>query len=182
MSELWGSGLPLCYLTGFCEFSEPLIHSMGFPCGSADKESVHNAGDLGLIPALGRYPGEGEGYPLQYSGPENSMNCIIHGVAKSWTWLSDFHFTSHFTYPFHLCLWRLPTLSGWCMCTHTVCVCVLCVCVRERERERERKRERENWLTTMGSSLEDPPLSRCPRRWGKECSERGKLHFPSEYF
>ena len=169
MSELWGSGLPLCYLTGFCEFSEPLIHSMGFPCGSADKESTRNAGDLGLIPALGRSPGEGKGYPLQYSGLENSMNCIIHGVAKSWTQLSDFHFTSHFTYPFHLCLWRLPTLSGWCMCSHTVCVC-------------ERERERENWLTTMGSSLEDPPLSRCPRRWGKECSERGKLHFPSEYF
>ena len=137
MSELWGSGLPLCYLTGFCEFSEPLIHSMGFPCGSADKESTRNAGDLGLIPALGRSPGEGKGYPLQYSGLENSMNCIIHGVAKSWTQLSDFHFTSHFTYPFHLCLWRLPTLSGWCMCSHTVCVCVcVCVCVRERERER----------------------------------------------
>ena len=57
--------------------------SMGFPCGSADKESACNAGDLGLIPWLGRSPGEGEGYPLQYSGLENFMDCIVHGVAKS---------------------------------------------------------------------------------------------------
>ena len=41
--------------------------------------------DLGLIPGLGRYPGEGKGYPLQYSGLENSMDCIVHGVAKSQT-------------------------------------------------------------------------------------------------
>jgi hypothetical protein len=41
---------------------------------------------------LGRSPGEGKGYPLQYSCLENSMNCIVHGVPKSWTWLSDFHF------------------------------------------------------------------------------------------
>ena len=56
-----------------------------------------NAGDIrdvGLIPGLGRSPGEGKGYPLQYSGLENYMNCIVHGVAKSWTWLSDFHFLS----------------------------------------------------------------------------------------
>ena len=49
---------------------------MGFPCGSAGKESACNVGDLGLIPGLGRSPGEGNGYPLQYSGPENSMDCI----------------------------------------------------------------------------------------------------------
>ena len=58
---------------------------MGFPCGSAGKESTCNAGDLGLIPGLGRSPREGKGYPLQYSGLENSMNCIVHGVAKSQT-------------------------------------------------------------------------------------------------
>ena len=67
---------------------------MGFPCGSAGKESTCNAGDLGSIPGLGRAPGEGKGYPLQYSGLENSMDCIVHGVAMSWTRLSDFHFTS----------------------------------------------------------------------------------------
>ena len=58
---------------------------MGFPCGSAGKESACNAGDLGSIPVLGRSPGEGKGYPLQDSGLENSMDCIVHGVAKSQT-------------------------------------------------------------------------------------------------
>ena len=53
-----------------------------------------NAGDLGSIPGLGRSPGEGKGYPLKYSGLENSMDCIVHGVAKSQTRLTDFHFTS----------------------------------------------------------------------------------------
>ena len=65
---------------------------MGFSCGSAGKESICNAGDLGLIPGLGRSSGEGKGYSLQHSGLENSMDCIVHGVAKSWTQLSDFHF------------------------------------------------------------------------------------------
>ena len=49
----------------------------GFPCGSAGKESSCNVGDLGLIPGLGRSPGEGKGYPLQYAGLENSMVCSI---------------------------------------------------------------------------------------------------------
>ena len=48
--------------------------------------------DLGSIPGLGKSPGEGKGYPLQYFGLENSMDYIVHGVAKSWTRLSDFHF------------------------------------------------------------------------------------------
>ena len=69
----------------------------GFPCGSAGKESACNVGDLSLIPGLGRSPGEGKGYLLQYSGLENSMDCVAHGVTKSQTRLSDFHFTSlHF--------------------------------------------------------------------------------------
>ena len=55
------------------------------PRGSAGKESTCNVGDLGLIPGLGRSPGEGNGYPLQYSGLGNSMNSTVHGVAKSWT-------------------------------------------------------------------------------------------------
>ena len=50
-----------------------------------------NAGDLGSIHGLGRSPGEGKGYPLRYSGLENSMDCIVHGVTKSRTRLSDFH-------------------------------------------------------------------------------------------
>ena len=65
---------------------------MGFPSGSAGKESTCNAGDLDLIPGLGRSPGEGKGYPLQYSGLENSMDCIIHGITKSRTQLSNCHF------------------------------------------------------------------------------------------
>ena len=58
---------------------------LGFPCGSAGKESASNAGDLGSVPGLESSPGEGKDYPLQYSGLENSMGCIVHGVAKSRT-------------------------------------------------------------------------------------------------
>ena len=59
-----------------------------FPGGSAGKESACNAGDLNSIPGLGRSPGEGNSYPLQYSGLENSMDYIVHGVAKSLTLLT----------------------------------------------------------------------------------------------
>ena len=65
---------------------------MGFLGGSADEESAYNAGDLGSVPGLGRSSGEGKGCPLWYSGLENSKDCIVHGVAKSQTGLSDFHF------------------------------------------------------------------------------------------
>ena len=54
-------------------------------CGAAGKDSACNVGELGSIPGLGRSPGEGRGYPLQYSGLENSEKCIVHGVSKSWT-------------------------------------------------------------------------------------------------
>ena len=81
------------------------LFDLGFPGGSAGNESTLNAGDLGSIPGLGRSPGEGKGYPLQYSGLENSMDCIVHGVAKNRTRLSDFHLTSfmficHFIHSF----------------------------------------------------------------------------------
>ena len=69
--------------------------SEGFPNSSVCKEPACNAGGPSSIPGSGRSAGEGKGYPLQYSGLENSMNCKVHGVAKSWTWLSDFHF--HYT-------------------------------------------------------------------------------------
>ena len=58
---------------------------MGFPGDSAGKESACNEGDLGSIPGLGRSPGEGNSYPFQYPGLENPMDCIVQGVAKSWT-------------------------------------------------------------------------------------------------
>ena len=55
---------------------------LGFPGGSAGKESTCNMGDLGSIPGLERSPGERKGYPLQYSGLENSKDCVVHGVTK----------------------------------------------------------------------------------------------------
>ena len=55
---------------------------MGFPAGSAGKESACNVGDLGSIPGLGRSPGEGKGYPLQDFSLENAMDCIVLGVAN----------------------------------------------------------------------------------------------------
>ena len=65
---------------------------MGFPGGSDHKESACNAGDVGLIPGLGRFPGEGNGYPLQYPCLENSMDrgtwwATVHGIANSQTQL-----------------------------------------------------------------------------------------------
>ena len=62
---------------------------LGFPGGSAGKESACNVGDLGLIPGSGRFPGEEKGHQLEYSGLENSMDCIVHRVTKNRTWLSD---------------------------------------------------------------------------------------------
>ena len=71
-------------------FPCPFLPEMGFPAGSGSKESTCDAGDLALIPGLGRSPGEGNGYSLQYSCLENSMErslagVAVHGVAKSWT-------------------------------------------------------------------------------------------------
>ena len=90
----------LSFLTKLREYSskQPSFvgsYWMGFPGGSAGKESSRDAGDLGSIRGLGRSPGEGKGYPLQYSGLENSMDSIVHGVTKSQTGLSNFHL--HFT-------------------------------------------------------------------------------------
>ena len=80
-----------------------------FPCGLPGKESACNVGNLGSIPGLGRSPGEGKGYPLQYSGLENSRDCIVHGVPKTQTCLSDFHFhCAKRTNPkgfFHFCVY-----------------------------------------------------------------------------
>ena len=86
----------------------PSPEFLGFPCGSTGKESACNAGDPGLIPGSGRSPGEGKGYPLQYSGLENSMDCVVLGVAKKRTRLNN-NFTVHLglsaeNHPFPLCL------------------------------------------------------------------------------
>ena len=84
----------------------PMPVFMSFPCDSVGKESAGNAGDLGSIPGLGRSPGEGKGNPLQYFGLENSMDWIVHGVAKSRTRLSDF-------FSFFLCFlhWQVGYLT-----------------------------------------------------------------------
>ena len=99
---------------------------------SAGKESACNAGDPSLISGSGRSPGEGKGYPLQYSGLENSMDYIVHGVAKSQTWLRVFHFHTvtgfpgsssgkesacqcrrHKSWGFHLWIWKIPWRRKW---------------------------------------------------------------------
>ena len=66
---------------------------LGFPCGSAGKESACNVGDLELIPRLGRSPGEGNRYPVQHSGLENPMDCMVHRVAISQIRQRGFHFS-----------------------------------------------------------------------------------------
>ena len=72
-----------------------ILPSVGFPHSSVGEESACSGGDRGSIPGLGRSPGEGKGSPLQYSGLENSKDCVVHGVAKSRTQLNDFHFHFH---------------------------------------------------------------------------------------
>ena len=78
--------------------SKLLKNNKDYPVGSDGKESACNAGDLGLIPGLGRSPGGANGHLLQYSCLENPMDgaawqATVHGVAKSWTWLISFTFT-----------------------------------------------------------------------------------------
>ena len=75
----------------------PFIHCLTLSWVSLIAQLVKNLPamqDPGSIPGLGRSPGEGKGYPLPYSGLENSMDCIVHGVAKGRTRLSNFHFNS----------------------------------------------------------------------------------------
>ena len=84
-----------------------------FPCGSAGKESTCNVGDLSSVPGLGRSPGEGKGYPLHCSGLENSMDWVVHGVAKRWTQLSDFHFLYFPSFYSSLAVYLLNGLILW---------------------------------------------------------------------
>ena len=131
--KLWPSALSLTYPSPTLPLMFP-PPNLCFPCGSAGKESACNVRDLGSIPGLGRSPGEGKGCPLQYSGLENSMDCIVHRVAKSWTRLSHlhnlfsqseqcFHFP-HFAFLLfflgpHLCLASqiLVSHKGWNLCS-----------------------------------------------------------------
>ena len=121
-------------MTKITSFSWIYIMSFSwiFPCGSAGKESACNGGDLGSIPGLRRSPGEGKGYPLQYSGLENSMDCIVHGVAKNRTQLNDFHFplslfTFTWTYIAPLVYlfntWLYHGLPWWLSVKESTCQC-----------------------------------------------------------
>ena len=94
--------------------------------GSTGKESTCNVGDLRSIPGMGRSPGEGNSYPLQSSGLENSMDCIVPGVTKSQTGLSDFHFHFHATLAkfawLFLCCLEIKSPTHCCYC----CYCIWC--------------------------------------------------------
>ena len=96
---------------------------LGFPGGSDGKKSAYNSGDPGVIPGLGKYLREGNGYPIQYSCLENSMDreawqqATVHGVTKSWTLLSDFHFF---------------TFSGDCVPQYSLKIPELYQCVGDR--------------------------------------------------
>ena len=91
------------------------------------KKSACNLGGLGLISGLGKIPREGKGYPLQFSGLGNSMNCIVHGVTKSWTPLGNFHF--HRTvdaFAFNCYPIRWKALDVWSFIPHTIALTVSC--------------------------------------------------------
>ena len=79
---------------------------MDFPCGSADKESACNVGDMGSISGLRRSLGGGNGYPLQYSGLENSMDCVVHGV-------TELDMTERLSLAFHssTLAWKIPWME-----------------------------------------------------------------------
>ena len=94
LKELWESKFFIYFITFLFVFCLHLyVH--GFLHRSVGKESACSAGHPSLIPGLGRSAGEGIGYPLQYSGLENSKDCIVHGVEKSQTQLSNLHFHFH---------------------------------------------------------------------------------------
>ena len=86
-------------VTSSSRIMKPPVFNQGFPCGSAGKESACTVGDLGSIPGLGRSPGERKGYPLQYSGLENSMDCMVHGsqrIGHNWMTFTFNYITSLF--------------------------------------------------------------------------------------
>ena len=94
---------------------------LDFPGDSTGKESTCNVGNLGSVPGLGRSPGEGNSYPLQYSDVENSMNCIVRGVTKSWTELSNFHFHYHSHHAVHNIPWFIHfTVGILCFLTYFI--------------------------------------------------------------
>ena len=76
-------------ILSYAEILHVFVVKMGFPHSSVGKESSCNARDPGSSPGSERSPREGKAHPLQYSGLENSLDCIVHGITKSRTRLSD---------------------------------------------------------------------------------------------
>ena len=117
--ELYSLSLYIYIYTHWC---------VGFPGGSDGKEFAYNVEDMGLIPGLRRSPGEGNGYPLQYSCLENSMDsrawqATVQGIAKSWTHLSDFHF--HLCVYINIYVWFLLLhFSSFCLHSMTLCITI----------------------------------------------------------
>ena len=100
------------------------VSSPVFASGSDSKDSTCNAGDQSLSPRLGRSPGERKGFPFQYSGLENSKGCIVHGVTKSWTQLSDFHYIG----PNKSVMWPREYIM---MCVHSATNNLRCYITRQ---------------------------------------------------
>ena len=113
--------------------SLPTLVFLGFPCGSAGKEC--SAGDLGLSPGFGRSSGEGNGYPLWYSSPGNSMDCIVHGGCKESDATQRLSFHNHLAYgPFNVLVnsvckyfienfWgSVPFSSIFCQSLRKICI------------------------------------------------------------
>ena len=73
------------------QFTSRFVGRRGFPCGSTGKKSACNVGDLGSTAGSWKYPGEEKGHRLQYSSLDDSVDCIVHGITKSQTQLSNFH-------------------------------------------------------------------------------------------
>ena len=88
---------------------------MGFSGGSAGKDSTYNVGNLGSMPGLGRSPGEGNSYQLQYSGLENSMDCIVHEDTNSWIQLSGYMHLKGNSAIFFSIFWQMSIFFGKCI-------------------------------------------------------------------